>query len=254
MKSNLYSKEGSIVGEVDLPQVFESEIREDLVRRAHRAISLSLRQPWGSYPKAGMRQVGHNMGPNHGMARIPRVSGSSRGVILSSMVGGRSAHSPRTDRNLYKKINRKERTVARFSAIASTADIEAVRKRGHRIPEDIKVPIVVEDEVTTLTKSKEAAKLLEEIGIYQDIVRSKEGTRIRAGRGKMRNRKYKQPRSILFVSGDNSVLNAFKSLPGVETATMSSLSLRKLAPGGQSGRLTVFTVSALKELEKVKKQ
>lgn len=251
MKSNIYSKEGTVMGEMDLPRVFEFTIRDDLIRRAHRAISLSLRQPWGSYPGAGLRQVGHNMGPNHGMARIPRVSGSSRGVNLGSMVGGKSAHSPRTERRLYRKINKKERIMARYSAIASTALKERVVNRGHRIPEDVSLPIIADDSVMTIEKAKDAVSFLKNVGIYDDVVRAKEGTKIRAGRGKMRNRKYKQPRSILMVSAGSAALNAFKGLPGVEIATMSSLSIRKLAPGGVSGRLAVFTVSALKELEKV---
>ncbi len=254
MKSNIYSKEGSVVGEMDLPPVFESSIRDDLVRRAHRAISLSLRKPWGSSPGAGLRQVGHNMGPNHGMARIPRVEGGSRGVNLASMVGGKSAHSPRTERRLYRKINRKERTMARRSAIASTAVREKVSMRGHRIPDEIKLPIIADDSVLTIEKAKDAVQFLKGIGIYDDVQRAKDGTKIRAGRGKMRGRKYKQPRSILMVSSGDSNLNAFRGLPGVEIATMESLSIRKLAPGGEAGRLAVFTVSAMKELEKVKSQ
>ncbi len=254
MKSNIYSRDGSVVGEIDLPGVFESPVRDDLVRRAHRAISLSLRQPWGSSPGAGQRQVGHNLGPGHGRARIPRVAGSSRGVNLASMVGGKSAHSPRTERNLYKKINRKERLVARDSAIASTAIREKVAQRGHRIPEDIKLPIVADESFNTIQKSKDAITFLEGVGIYDDVLRAKNGTKIRAGRGKMRGRKYKRPRSLLLVASRGENVDAFRSLPGVEIATPGSLSIRKLAPGGESGRLVVFTLSALNEIGRVNAQ
>lgn len=254
MKSNIYSRDGSIVGEIDLPPVFESPVRDDLIRKAHRAISLSLRQPWGSSPGAGLRQVGHNLGPGHGMARIPRVSGSSRGVNLASMVGGKSAHSPRTERRLYRKINRKERVMARYSAIASTAIRERVVQRGHKIPDDLKLPVVVDDTLYSIEKSKDAIAFLQSVGIYDDVLRAKNGTKVRAGRGKMRGRKYKRPRSLLLVTASSENVDAFRGLPGVEIATMGSLSIRKLAPGGEAGRLTVYTISAIKELEKVNAQ
>ncbi|MCL4342710.1 MAG: hypothetical protein M1267_02495 [Candidatus Thermoplasmatota archaeon] len=46
MKVNIYSAEGEAVSEVELPSVFDSELREDLIKRAFRSISLSLRQPY----------------------------------------------------------------------------------------------------------------------------------------------------------------------------------------------------------------
>lgn len=250
MKSNLYSIEGEKKKEINLPKVFTFEPREDLIQKAFRAITLSLRSPYGSSPLAGSRRVGHNSGPGRGVSRIPRTSGSSRGVLLASMVGGRSAHSPRTTKVLTKKINQKERKVARMSAIALTASPEAVRERGHRIPDKIKLPIVIEDKAEKLTKTKDVEKLLETIGIMEDIIRAKEGRKIRAGRGKMRGRRYKQPRSILFVGSSTDGLKAFRSLPGVEVATPDTLSIRKLAPGGKAGRLVVFTESALKAVGK----
>lgn len=250
MKSNLYSIEGEKVKEINLPKVFNFTPREDLIQKAFRAITLSLRAPYGSSPLAGTRRVGHNSGPGRGVSRIPRTSGSSRGVLLASMVGGRSAHSPRTTKVLTKKINNKERKVARKSALALTASLEAVKGRGHRVPDDIKLPIIVEDKAEKLTKTKDVEKLLETIGILEDVIRAKEGRKIRAGRGKMRGRRYKQPLSILFVGMTSENLRAFRSLPGVEIATPDTLSIRKLAPGGKAGRLIVFTESALKAVGK----
>lgn len=248
VKVNVYSRDGKVSDTMELPSVFSSELRTDLIRRAHRAISLSLRQPWGSKPFAGMRQVGHNLGANHGIARLPRVSGGNRGVILASMVGGRSAHSPRTDRNLYVKINRKERKMAHASALAFTASLADVRKRGHRIPEDLTVPVVVDSSVTGIKKSKDAVNFLKTLGIYDDIERAKNGTKVRAGRGKSRGRMYKQPRSILIVREKSEDLRAFSDLPGVDMATPESMSIRKLAPGGIPGRLTLFTTNALERI------
>lgn len=250
LKSNLYSVEGEKLKEINLPKLFSYAPREDLIQKAFRAITLSLRAPVGSSARAGMRRVGHNSGPGRGVSRIPRTSGSSTGVLLASMVGGKSAHSPRTTKVLTVKINQKERRVARKSAIALTASHKAVSGRGHRIPDNLKLPIVVEDKVQSLTKTKDVEALLENIGLMEDITRAKEGKKIRAGRGTMRGRRYKQPKSILFVGTSIEGLRAFRSLPGVDTATPDTLSIRKLAPGGKGGRLVVFTESALKAVGK----
>jgi large subunit ribosomal protein L4e len=249
VKVNLYSKSGEKKGEIELPAVFSFNPRVDLVRKAFNAISLSLRQPYGSSPSAGMRRVGHNAGPGHGTARIPRTSGSSTAVLLANFVKGKSAHSPRTDKVLFKGINKKERKIAKFSSIALTSSKDAVKARGHRIPEEITLPVVVEDGIESIRKTKDAVEFLESIGLYDDVQRAKDGTKVRAGRGKMRGRRYRTPKSLLIVGNNYDNLRAFKSLPGVDIATYSSMSIRKLAPGGVGGRLTIFTESSLKMLE-----
>lgn len=252
LKSNVYSLEGKIKKKMELPGVFSTSPREDLIRKAFRAISLSLRQPYGSSPDAGMRRVGQNSGPGRGSARIPRTSGRSRAVLLASFVGGKSAHSPRSDKVLFKGINEKERKLARYSAIALTSSADHVRARGHKVPEKATFPIIVEDAMEDIRKTKEAQEFLETLGLYDDVQRSKDGIKVRAGRGKMRGRRYKQPKSLLIVGSSRSKLRAFSSLPGVDIATPNSMSLRKLAPGGVGGRLTVFTESAMKSLKEVK--
>lgn len=251
LETDIYDNQGNVKGKIQLPGVFSTTLREDILGKAFRAVTLTLRHPYGSSPEAGMRRVGHNSGANHGISRLPRVAGSSRGVTLASMVGGRSAHSPRSSKILFKKINDKERKIARFTAIAMTADKDAVKRRGHKFDAEINLPIVIDDSLTEVKKVKDAITLFENIGIYDDIIRAKEGKKIRAGRGKMRGRRYKQPRSILVVGTSSSDLKVFKSLPGVEIATPDSLSIRKLAPGGVGGRLVIYTTAAIKKLGEV---
>ncbi len=254
MKANIYSKDGTVVGDIELPQVFSRVPRDDLIQRAHRAISLSLRQPWGTSPTAGLRRVGHTSGPGQGRSRIPRVAERTRAVILASVVGGRSAHAPTTERRLYRKINHKERKMARYSAIASTAIKEKIIARGHRIPEGLEFPVVVDESVAGINRTSDAVEFLKKIGLYDDIIRAKNGTKIRAGRGKMRGRRYKQPKSILIVTTHEKPMRGFRGLPGVDLCTPTSLSIRKLAPGGQGGRLTIYTTDAIGELRKVEAQ
>ena len=82
MKVNVYNIDGEVEKQIDLPTVFEIMPREDLIHKAFKAITLSLRQPYGSSPAAGTRRVGHNLGPNHGISRIPRIAGGSRGNCM----------------------------------------------------------------------------------------------------------------------------------------------------------------------------
>ncbi|MHB1663113.1 MAG: 50S ribosomal protein L4 [Thermoplasmataceae archaeon] len=248
MKTSIYTISGELKGEIELPPVFESEIREDILRKAFRASTLSSRHPYGSSPLAGSRRVGHTTGTGQGVSRMPRVGGSSRAVLLGNTVGGRSPHSPRSNKVLYKKINAKEKKIALSTALAMTAKHDLVSKRGHKFDQELKFPVVVEDEIENLSKAKDALDFLGNIGVVDDIERAKEGTKIRAGRGKMRNRKYRTPRSLLIVSTDPSKLNAFKSIPGVEICGAKNMTLRKLAPGGDGGRLVIYTESSVKQI------
>ncbi len=67
----------------------------------------------------------------------------------------------------------------------------------------------------------------------------------------MRNRPYKHPKSVLVVGSSQEKLRAFAGLPGVDVATINSLSIRKLAPGGNPGRLTVYTENVIEQLRGV---
>ena len=58
------------------------------------------------------------------------------------------------------------------------------------------------------------------MGLSDDVVRAKDGIRIRCGRGKMRGRPYRMPRSLLIVvsCSDAAVIKGARNLPGVEVA------------------------------------
>jgi large subunit ribosomal protein L4e len=79
--------------------------------------------------------------------------------------------------------------------------------------------------------------------------RARNGMHVRAGRGKMRGRRVKSPKSILFVVKDvKKTRLCVGNIHGIEVVEPKKLSLELLAPGGDAGRLTVFTEIALKEL------
>ncbi len=88
------------------------------------------------------------------------------------------------------------------------------------------------------------------LGLADDLPRSKQGRTIRAGKGTMRSRKYRTPRSVLLVVAQKDGLDkAARNVPGVDVVTAKDLSAEDLAPGGDPGRLTVWTKDAIGALE-----
>lgn len=250
---HLYSLDGDVVKTIELPPVFQSDVRTDLIRRAVTAAQANRRQPYGPTFGAGMRHSVRWSGKGHGVSRVPRIRGTMIGAQAPGTVGGRRAHPPRTDAVLSKKINDRERRMARNAALAAVTDASFVLARGHRFKEDLSLPVVVEDGLETLEPeegvTREGVKLLRRLGVLTDVERSKEGRHIRAGRGKMRGRRYRQPLSLLVVVKEpTKVRRLLGNLPGVEVVSPSALNAERLAPGGDPGRLTVFSEGALEVL------
>lgn len=163
-------------------------------------------------------------------------------------VGGRRAWPPKPEKDWSKKVNRKERLKAKYSALAALADPMKVRVRGHQFDEAVTTPVVIEDEFEKLATTSAVIDVLDSIGVGYDLDRAKYGRKIRAGRGKMRDRRHKTPRSILIVVSEKAapVISGANNLPGVQIVSPESLNTGLLAPGGAAGRLTVFSEAALK--------
>ncbi len=122
-----------------------------------------------------------------------------------------------------------------------------VADRGHAFDDDLELPLVVSDEFEDLVKTQEVVGLLESLGVADDIERADEGKTVRAGQGTTRGRKYQQPKSILFVTGDEPS-KAARNLAGADVATAEEVNVEDLAPGTHPGRLTIFTESAIEEV------
>jgi large subunit ribosomal protein L4e len=229
---------------IELPPVFESEFRPDLIQKAVLAAQANRKQDYGAEEYAGMRTPAESFGSGRGQAHVPREGGQARRVPQT--VGGRPAHPPKAEKDRSFDINDKERQLAIRSAIAATADPEVVRERGHEFDEELELPLVVADEFEELTKTKEAVEALDELGVAADIERADE-TKIRAGRGSTRGRKYTRPKSILFVTSEERS-RAARNLAGADVTTASEVNAEDLAPGADPARLTVWTESAIEEV------
>jgi len=247
---SLYSLDGGTRGPIDLPAVFRGAVRGDLIRRAVTAARANRRQPYGPSATAGIRHSVRWAGKGHGASRVPRIRGTMRGAQAPGTVGGRRAHPPRPRTIWAKKINDRERRFARRSAIAATHDAALVAARGHRFREGLSVPVVVEDAIEGLSKTSEGIAALRSVGVFEDVERAERGTGVRAGRGKMRGRRYRVPRSLLIVFADAvRARRVFGNLPGVDVAEPRNLNAELLAPGGDPGRLVLFSEGALGRLQ-----
>jgi large subunit ribosomal protein L4e len=247
-KVNVYSTDGTVKEKIDLPKIFDTPYRPDIIKKSFEVIRSNQRQPYGSDPLAGTRHSVASVGKGRGMSRVPRLSQGQAAALAPCVVGGRRAHPPKVERDWKEKMNKKENTLARNSALAATADKATVTKRGHRFNDTITLPIVIDDEFEKMKKTKEVVEVLEKIGIYSDIIRSADGKHVRAGKGKMRGRRYRTPKSLLIVLTKDALEKSSHNLSGVDIAQPQQLNIEHLAPGGIAGRLTVFTKSALTKL------
>lgn len=248
----VFDLNGSYMAEIKAPIHFMEPVRIDLIRRAYLSALSARFQPKGTYEGAGKEHSCESFGVGLGIARIPRYKGSlwPRGCFAPNTVGGRRAHPPKVEKKLHEEINKKEKNAAIRSAIAATAYKSWVAARGHVVDKVQALPVVVSGEAEKINKARDARKLFEALGLWPDVERAAEGLKIRAGKGKMRGRRYKEPKSVLVVVSHHGapLVAAVRNFPGVDVVPVNNLNMLVLAPGGTPGRLTLWTVTAVEKL------
>jgi large subunit ribosomal protein L4e len=263
MKVQVYNVKGEAKEDFNIHKAFSQKVRSDLIRRAVLAEQSAKRQPYGTDPMAGQRTSAHYHGRrgikhsmmNREMARMPRIHGSGflhmRARFVPQATKGREAHPPKVERVWTLKINKKERFKALFSAISASADKDLVQSRGHMIEKVKHIPIVIEDKFSELKKTKEVVELFEKLGISEELDRVAE-KKIRAGRGKSRGRKYiRRKGPVIIISEDKGLMKAASGISGLDVMTVKDLTVESVAPGASPGRLSIWTKSALEEVEKM---
>ena len=157
-----------------------------------------------------------------------------------------SSQSNKVEKIWEQRMNKKERQKAVRSAIAATSKKELVLKRGHKVKSEL--PIIVENKIQEIKKTKDLIGFLKKIGLKKELERIGE-RKIRAGRGKSRERKYKIRVGPLFViTEDKGIGKTVKNILGCDISRVGNLSAETLAPGAQAGRLAIFTKSAIEKL------
>ena len=204
-----------------------------------------------------MRRIGR------AVARIPRVSGggthrAGQAAFGNQCRSGRMFAPTKVWRKWHQKINVGQRRFATASALAASSVPALLFARGHRVANVPEVPLVVDSKTfqgAALTKTKAAIALLQAVGASADLVKVQQSKKMRAGKGKLRNRRFRQRRGPLVIYNPEvdgkELVRAFRNIPGVETCSVQALNLLQLAPGGHLGRFIVWSSAAFQALDQV---
>jgi len=249
MKVPVLSLTSEKVDEVDLPEVFNTPVNPNVIKRAVIAQQSHSFQPQGRDPMAGKRNTALSRGTGHGQARLPRLKQSGKADFAVQAVGGHLSTPPKAEKVIIKRINKKEKRLAIRSGIAATANKELIASRGHSVTGVTQLPLVLDDALEGVKKTKEVQDLFSKLGILPDVERA-DRNKIRAGRGKMRGRGKKTGKGpLIVISEDRGVSKAARNLPGVDVTILRNLNAELLAPGAHPGRLVVWAKSAFTAID-----
>ena len=158
-------------------------------------------------------------------------------------------------RKWHQKINLSQKRFATTSALAASSVPSLLFARGHRVSTVPEVPLVIHSSAFNVTKTSAALKLLKAVGAEEDLTKVKGSRKLRAGKGKLRGRRYTQRRGPLVVwdpeKDSKDIVRSFRNIPGVETSSVYALNLLQLAPGGHLGRFIIWTSSAFAALDRI---
>ncbi len=254
---SVFSLTGEKAGETTLPEVMTAPLRPDIVQFVHTNMNKNHRQAYAVNIHAGKQVSASSWGTGRAVARIPRVGGggtsrSGQGAFGNMCRGGRMFAPTKTWRKWHRKINVTQKRYAVASALAATAVPAPVMARGHKIDEVPEIPLVLDNSIESAKKTSAAKDILSAVGALADVEKAADSKKIRAGKGKARNRRYTLRRGPLVIYKSNDgVEQAFRNLPGVELCCVDRLNLLQLARGGHMGRFCVWSQAALDALNDI---
>merc|ERR1712137_400080 len=206
-----------------LPKVCTSPLRPGIVRYVHRLVRLNSRIPHAPKRGAGFGTAAESWGTGRAVARIPRVPGggthrAGQGAFGNMCRGGRMFAPTKVWRRWHRRVNLQQKRMAVCSALAASALPALVMARGHAINQVPEVPLVVaNDAFTGMEKTRTAVALLKALNAYDDVQKTKDSRKIRAGKGKRRNRRYVQHVGPLVIFDEAGPLTrASRNIPGVD--------------------------------------
>jgi large subunit ribosomal protein L4e len=270
---------------IELPSIFETPFRYDVIHKVYVNLLSHSFQRQGRYPMAGEVVSAESRNTGLGIARIARAKGegfsrAGQAAGVASIRQGRVPHPPESWKNIYKRVNDKEKHLALCSAIAATARKDLVERRGHKVSDISSFPLIVSDAIESISKTKDLLSVLRALGLRQELDRVDHTQKARSGTAKRRGRRgYSAASAIIVVGGGSSsssrtdysdedgrhknnkkkknknkdIINLSRSVPGVDVKEVKNLSVLDLAPGSKPIRLTIFSESAIQELNNRKK-
>lgn len=120
-------------------------------------------------------------------------------------------------RRWHRKTNIKQKRFAVASALAASAILPLVQSRGHRVDNVPEFPLVIQNSVEKIERTKEAVKFLQHIGAWADVKKVIDTQKVRAGRGKIRNRRFRTRRGplVIYKGANVPLIKALRNIPGV---------------------------------------
>jgi large subunit ribosomal protein L4e len=250
---------------IELPSVFETPFRYDVIHKVYVNLLSHSFQRQGRYPMAGEVVSAESRNTGLGIARIARARGegfsrAGQAAGVASIRHGRVPHPPESWKNIYKKVNYKEKQLALCSAIAATTRKDLIERRGHKLSNISSFPIIISDDIESISRTKDLLNLLRALGLQQELDRVDFSRKARSGTARRRGRKGRSAVSAIIVIGSSGDEDENKnihklsgSVGGIDIKQVKDLSVLDLAPGSKPMRLAIFSESAIKELNNIKK-
>ena len=250
---------------IELPSVFETPFRYDVIHKVYVNLLSHSFQRQGRYPMAGEVVSAESRNTGLGIARIARARGegfsrAGQAAGVASIRHGRVPHPPESWKNIYKKVNYKEKQLALCSAIGATTRKDLIERRGHKLSNISSFPIIISDDIESISKTKDLLNLLRALGLQQELDRVDFSRKARSGTARRRGRKGRSAVSAIIVIGSSGDEDENKnihklsgSVGGIDIKQVKDLSVLDLAPGSKPMRLAIFSESAIKELNNMKK-
>jgi large subunit ribosomal protein L4e len=259
LKSNtILELDGRESNNIVLPEIFETPYRPEVIHKVYVNLLSHTYQRQGRYPAAGEIVSAESRNTGLGIARLARARGegfprAGQAAGVAGVRHGRVAHPPESWKEIYKKINKKEKQLGLCSAIAATGQKDLIIKRGHKIGRLSQFPIVVSNDIESISKTKDLLKVLVALGLEEDLIRAGSSHKARTGTSRRRGRRARSGISALIVVENYENLERLSgSIPGVEAKSVQRLSVLDLAPGAKPIRLTIFSQNAIEKLKHVK--
>jgi large subunit ribosomal protein L4e len=258
MRAKIIGLDGAESGEIQLPAVFDTPYRPEVIHKVYVNVLSHSYQKQGRYPAAGEMVSAESRNTGLGIARLARARGegfprAGQAAGVAGVRHGRVAHPPESWKIMYKKINHKERQLGLCSAIAVTGRKELVQQRGHKIGDEVKLPLVLSNDIESIAKTKDLKNALIRLGLGDDIARASLVRKARSGTARRRGRSTRSGTSALIIVGNDSRLVALsQSIPGVDIKHAKDISILDLAPGSKPIRLTIFSQGAIEYMKSLK--
>jgi large subunit ribosomal protein L4e len=255
MKAKVIGLDGTESGEIELPAVFDTPYRPEVIHKVYVNVLSHSYQRQGRYSAAGEMVSAESRNTGLGIARLARARGegfprAGQAAGVAGVRHGRVAHPPESWKIIYKKINHKEKQLGLCSAIAVTAKKEMVRRRGHKIGNEVKLPLVVSNDIESIAKTKDLKNALIRLGLGDDIARASLVRKARSGTPRRRGRSTRSGISALIIVGnDSELVTLSQSIPGVDIKRGNDISITDLVPGSKPIRLTIFSQGAIESMK-----